>query len=210
MAYREIWESEVRHEGLNKYRHIRGSDRYVVEQKAAAQKQAWNEMWEKKQVAESKKRERDAAIRSKEEKKELAIIKTDEAQKALDDLESTLKHTLSVDDAIDWSSLLDKKPFPKHKPSMPKPVLIPNEPKQSDQKYQPTLGFLDKIFTGSRKRKEDEAKALFLNNHSSWVEKRKSIESQNKENEQKHSKDVDSWERENPITRSGSRQTTTL
>ena len=178
MAYREMWEIEVRHEGLNKYRHIRGSDRYVVEQKAAAQKQAWNEMWEKKQAAE------------------LAIIKTDEAQKVLDDLESTLKHTLSVDDAIDWSSLLDNKPFPKHKPSMPKPVLIPNEPKQSDQKYQPTLGFFDKIFTGSRKRKEDEAKALFLNDHSSWVEKRKSIESQNKENEQKHSKDVDSWERE--------------
>ena len=65
MAYREMWEIEVRHDGLNKYRHIRGSDRYVVEQKAAAQKLAWDEMWEKKQVA-----------RSKEEKYELAVIKT--------------------------------------------------------------------------------------------------------------------------------------
>ncbi|MGI2900826.1 restriction endonuclease [Shewanella algae] len=196
MAYREMWEIEVRHEGLNKYRHIRGSDRYVVEQKAAAQKQAWNDMWEKKQAAESKKREREAAIRSKEEKKELAIIKTDEAQKVLDDLEATLAHTLSIDDTIDWSSLLDKKPFPKHKPPKPKPALIPNEPKSTDQKYQPNLGFLDKIFTGSRKRKQDEANTLFLKDHDSWVEKRKGIEYQNNENEQKHSRDVELWEKE--------------
>ena len=54
MAYREMWEIEVRHAGLNKYRHIRGSDRYVVEQKAAAQKLAWDEMWQKKQTAVSK------------------------------------------------------------------------------------------------------------------------------------------------------------
>lgn len=153
-------------------------------------------MWKKKQAAESKKREREAAIRSKEEKKELAIINTDEAQKALDDLEYTLKHTSSVDDAIDWSSLLDKKPFPKHKPPKPKPALIPDEPKNSDQKYQPKFGFFDKIFSGPRKRKQDEANALFLSDHGAWIEKRKSIETQNNENEQKHSKDVESWERE--------------
>ncbi len=48
MAHREMWKIEVRHEGLNKYRHIRGSSRYVVEQKAAVQVQAWEQMWEKK------------------------------------------------------------------------------------------------------------------------------------------------------------------
>ena len=196
MAYREMWEIEVRHEGLNKYRHIRGSDKYVVEQKAAAQKQAWNELWEKKQAAESRKREREAAIRSKEEKKELAITKTNEAQKALDDLESTLKHTLYVDDAIDWSSLLDTKPFPKEAPRKPESLLIPNEPKESDQKYQPKLGFFDKLFTRSRKRKEDQANALFLNDHDLWIEKRKYIEYKNSENEKKHLKDVETWERE--------------
>ena len=59
MAYREMWEIEVRHSGLNKYRHIRGSDRSVVEQKARAQEQAWNEMWEKKSAADLNKREKD-------------------------------------------------------------------------------------------------------------------------------------------------------
>ena len=106
MAYREMWQIEVRHEGLNKYRHIRGSDKYVVEQKANAQKLAWDEMWEKKQAAEQKKMERDAVIRSKEEKKILAITKTKEAQQAISELETLLQHTLEVDDTIDWDNLL--------------------------------------------------------------------------------------------------------
>ena len=89
MAYREMWEIEVRHEGLNKYRHIRGSDRNIVEQKADVQRLAWDEMWEKK-------RERETAIRSKEEKKELAITKTNEAQEAINQLETILLHTLKL------------------------------------------------------------------------------------------------------------------
>ena len=50
MAYNVIWEIEVRHEGLSKYRHIRVSDSYVVEKKAEAQKFVWEEMWQKKQI----------------------------------------------------------------------------------------------------------------------------------------------------------------
>ncbi len=44
---REMWEIEVRHEGLNKYRHIKGTDKYIVRQKANAQQLVWDEMWEK-------------------------------------------------------------------------------------------------------------------------------------------------------------------
>jgi len=203
MAYREMWEIEVRHKGLNKYRHIRGSDRYVVEQKAAVQEQAWNEMWEKKQAAESKKREREAAIRSKEEKKELAIIKTEEAQKALDDMGTTLRHTLYVDDAIDWSSLLDKKTFSKPKPkkskSIPEPrkprlIDIPAEPKKSDPKYCVDIGFLDKIISSRRRQKEMEAENSYLADFNSWVEAKKKVESRNSQNELKYSMSLEAWE----------------
>lgn len=203
MAYREMWEIEVRHEGLNKYRHIRGSDRYVVEQKAAAQKIAWNEMWEKKQAAESKKSEREAAIRSKEEKNELAIIKTDEAQKTLDYLDSTLKHTLSVDDAIYWLSLLDKKPFSKPKPvkskskpapSKPKLIKIPVEPERSGSKYSAELGFFDKVFSSRRKQKEKESENRYLADRNSWVEAKKKVEFDNSQNELKYPKNLEAWE----------------
>ena len=204
MAYREIWEIEVRHEGLNKYRNIRGSDKYVVEQKAAAQQLTWDEMWEKKQAAEQKKKDRDSAIRSKEEKKNLAIIKTNEAQEAINELETVLLHTLKVDDAIDWSSLLDnnkyniKKPlknkYSVKKPVKSKPVLIPPEPSKSDVKYKPSLGFFDKLFSKSRKRKEDEAEEQFSNDHKSWKKKKLQALKGNDEIESAYPKTVKNWE----------------
>src|SRR3990172_6418150 len=150
MAYREMWEIEVRHSGLNKYRHIRGSDRSVVEQKARAQEQAWNEMWEKKSAADLNKREKEAAIRSKEEKKELAIAKTIEAKDAIKQIETLLLNTLAINDAIDWKSLLDSKSFQQKKPTAPKFAQIPTEPDRSEAKYQPAIGFLEKLFSQLR------------------------------------------------------------
>jgi len=108
----DYWEIEVRHEGLNKYRHIRGSDKYIVEQKAVAQQRTWDEMWQKK------------------ERKELAITKTEEAQAAIDELENVLHHTLSIDSVIDWDSLLDKSSFSEKNPSEPMLVECPQEPKK--------------------------------------------------------------------------------
>ena len=123
MAYRQMWEIEVRHEGLNKYRHIRGSDRNVAEQKAHAQRLAWDEMWEKK----GRRKRKNSASSSKEEKKESAITKTNEAQESIKQLETLLQHTLTVDNAIDWDSLLNNKPFPQG-----------NLPTRSSTKYPPS------------------------------------------------------------------------
>ncbi len=194
MASREMWEIEIRHEGLNKYRHIRGSDRYVVEQKAVAQQLAWDEMWEKKKVAEQKKKDRESAIRSKEEKKELAIIKTNEAQEAISELESTLSHTLVVDDTIQWDSLLDKSPFPQKKPKKSKLVSIPLEPAISDEKYQPKLSFFDKLFSSSRQKKEAKAEKLYLSDCEAWKKTKHDVELKNKKNESDFSNGIKKWE----------------
>lgn len=112
MAYREMYEIEVEHEELNKYRLIRGSDEYIVERKALAQELAWDKMWEKKQAVEKNKKAREATMKSKEEKKELANTKTNEAQQSIRLLETTLLHTLKIDDTIDWDKLLNKKKYP--------------------------------------------------------------------------------------------------
>jgi len=204
MAYGEMWEIEVRHEGLNKYRHIRGSDRNIVEQKADAQRLAWDEMWEKKQAAEQKKREREAAIRSKEEKKELAIAKTNEAQEAINQLETILLHTLKVDDAIDWNSLLDKKKYPekmpvkkeypKQKPVKPNLALVPSEPNRSDAKYHPNIGFFDKLFAKSRNRKEDEAERKFTSDHEAWEKRKRQTQQENEKLEGDQEESVKNWE----------------
>ena len=64
-----MYEIEVKHDGLNKYRLIKGSDYYVVQQKARYQQQQWDEMWEKRLEADRKKALREAAAMEKEEKK---------------------------------------------------------------------------------------------------------------------------------------------
>lgn len=62
---RRIWEIEVRHSGLGKYRHIRGYDKHVVEQKAAYQKQQWDEQWQRKLDAERRVQDREREVRQR-------------------------------------------------------------------------------------------------------------------------------------------------
>ncbi len=90
----------------------------MVQQKADAQELAWDEVW------------------SKEEKKELAITKTEEAQEEINRLETILLHTLDIDDTIDWDSLLDKKKYHLEKPMKKKFNSIPPEPKIQDTRHQ--------------------------------------------------------------------------
>jgi restriction system protein len=189
-----VWEIEVHHEGLNKYRHIKGSDRYIVEQKANSQRLIWDEMWEKKQVAEQKKEAREAEIRSKEEKKELAITKTNDAQKDFYELENILLHTLRIDDAVDWDSLLDGKKFQGKKPDGINFKLTPPVPNRSDAKYKASLGFFDKIFSKSRKRKEDEAKIKFRSDYAAWKLNKDKIAEHNKNSESDYLQCVKNWE----------------
>jgi restriction system protein len=194
MAHREMWEIEVRHTGLNKYRHIRGSDKYIVQQKAAAQEITWDEMWEKKQLAEQKRTDREAVIRNKEEKIELAITKTEEAQEEINRLETILLHTLKIDDAIDWDNLLDKKKYNIKKPIKKKFNQIPSEPKGRDIKYHPTIGFFDKLFPKSRKRKEDEAKNRFKSDCDTWRKIKTKIEMKNEDIESSYSRNLKEYE----------------
>jgi len=204
MAYREIWEIEVSHNELNKYRHIRGSDRGIVEQKAAAQLLTWDDMWERKQIAKQKKKDRESVIRSKEEKKELAMIKTSEAMNAITQLEKILLDTLEIDDVIDWSSLLDKrkysikkpnrKKYPTKKPIKSKLAQSPPEPNRVDVKYKPSLNFFDKIFSKKRKIKEDIAEKSFNSDYEGWKKKKQVIQKKNERIEACYPKKIEDWE----------------
>ncbi|WP_243374400.1 hypothetical protein [Geotalea sp. SG265] len=133
MAYRMMWEVEVTHEGLGKYRNIRGSDPYVVEQKAAYQKQQWDEQWQRKLQADLRAQERQSAAmqraaekeeaqRYKEERAEEALERDTEAKKTIEALKNVLNHTLYINDAIDWNKLKDKSSFNELPPKL---ILIP-------------------------------------------------------------------------------------
>ena len=150
---------EIKHEGLHKYRMIKGNDKYVVEQKAFIQKQQWDEMWRKKQEAERKKRERENAAMEKTQKKASAEQQTIEAINLLKNIEHTLLHTLDVDDKIDWNSLKDHTKFTE--PETKSPLMPSYLAKPEKRSYEPSLGLFDKIFASSKQKKIDAANKEF-------------------------------------------------
>lgn len=199
MATRRVYEIEVSHKGLNKYRHIRGTDRYVVEQKAAMQKRQWDEQWGKKiqveQIADQKRRERESIIQTKEAKKELAATKTEEAKKALLSLQQTLQFTLAVDDRIEWDLLLDKSIFSDPKPIVIKSKSVPSEPKLSDAAYQPRLNLIDKILSGRMASKKQELINQYYSDHKLWTEEKEKILAANRAAAENLVMETKKWER---------------
>ncbi|TCP19476.1 restriction system protein, partial [Scopulibacillus darangshiensis] len=194
MAYRYMYEVEIKHDGLNKYRVIRGSNRYVVEQKAQAQMNQWNEMWEKKQVAETKKAERENIAREKEAKKALAEQQTQEASEEIKNIENTLLYTLEIDDKINWDSLKDQREFKKAKPASPTIVTIPEEPNKSHEQFQPHFNLFDKFFTSIKKKKIDQMNKLFERYHDEWEIEKTEAEKQNEASKRKYEDLLHEWE----------------
>ncbi|MCC3359549.1 hypothetical protein [Bacillus sp. REN16] len=96
-----MYSVEIEHKGLHKYRVIKGNDKYVVDQKAYVQLKQWDEMWNKKQEVERKKRERENAAIEKAQKKAMAEQQTQDALNELELIDQTLLHTLDIDDKID-------------------------------------------------------------------------------------------------------------
>lgn len=182
-----IYSTDIRHDGLHAYRRITGRDPYVVEQKAAAQLAAWDEKWGKIQ-------QREAAFQSKEEKKEEAARKTEEAKETLKGIEDTLLHTLTVNDAIDWESLKAHSPFPKKPPVRPFPGTIPREPLRSDATYTPRLTFFDKIFSSLKQKKQAAAQQSFDADHGAWKVTKANIERQNEAAQKEWGEEVRVWE----------------
>lgn len=156
---------EVRHSGLHKYQVVTGDNKYVVQQKAYAVANRWNDMWNLKQAKARK-------AKDIQGKKEQAIERTTEAQDMLADLEKILLHTLSVNDAIDWESLKNKLDYPKPRPNSP---VIPSEPSKKDKEYQISLSFIDKIISSRRIAKEELARKKFNADHKKWQSQKERI-----------------------------------
>ena len=197
-----MYETEVKHDGLHKYRIIRGSDPYVVEQKAKAQQETWDEMWQKKLAAEKKKQERELEKADRERKKQIALERTEQAQKAIQDIENTLHHTLSIDDAIDWESLKDFSKFSESKPEKPELTQMPSElPAPKEEDYNPPLGLICKIVPKLREKKEQQYKEIYQKvleqykkDCAKWKERKDAIIHKNQQIEKEYQKTVEEWE----------------
>lgn len=188
-----MYQIEVRHDGLHKYRLIKGLDPYVVNQKAQAQKEAWDEMWARQVEREGRKQEREAR---KEEAERLTL----EAEQQVQELEGVLAHTLGVDDAVEWDSLKDRSVFPVPRPAARPPARVPPEPRPSDSAYRERWSTLDRIvnaFTTSRgKRLAAEARARFDRAHAAWEGDTHVLREDERRMQVAYRQSLEEWERQ--------------
>jgi restriction system protein len=179
------YEIELSHDGLHKHRVIKGNDPEFVQRKAVVQLEEWKEQWAKKRALQARSSEARLKRELHEEKKQIASERTKEAQDILECLRNTLRHTLNYNDAIDWEKLKDFSTFPIRMPTkptfppQPEPAPIPKEPLLSDPRYQPQLGFTDKLFASRREQKVANAAALYQLDHQSWWQQNQAIVSAN-------------------------------
>ena len=180
---------------LNKVQDIRGPDEYIVRQKARAKAAQWDEAEQKKLAAEDRKLRRELQAQDREEKKQLAAEQTAEARAAVSELGELLVHTLAVDDSIDWSSLRDTEPYGIPEPQLQLPDAPPAEPKATASKYRVSLTFFDRIFAGRRRRKEEEQRARFEEDHGAWKRMVETYEKGVLEANRRHSAALREWGR---------------
>jgi restriction system protein len=181
-----MWEIEISHLELGKYRRIRGTDKSIVEQLAASQRAIWDSMWQEKLLKEK-------IAWSKIKSNEEAIERSKQATGNIKAVENILKYAMEADYTLDskelWETLKDTSKFDKPKPQLPQLpttqlLIIPNPPQETDQQYQPKIIFLDRILPFRRQNKIDKAKVVFKNDYNKWIELKDDILKRNTELEE--------------------------
>lgn len=170
-----MWQIEISHPGLNKYRCIKGVNKNEVEQKANAQLAIWEEMYQRKIEREKRAIERERRAIEKQNNFEEAQSRTQQAKQAIEEIENTLNHALETDDILIWETLKDTSSFSEPKPYHPKPSTLPRRPEEGDTKYKPKLNIFDKISSPRRETKINDAKDLFKSDLKAWEKKKSDI-----------------------------------
>ena len=179
---------EVRHAELGKYRHISGTDRYVVEQKAAAQRAVWDQQWRVRETFQNR-------IALKEARVALANQQTLEAEEAIASLKNVLADALSRVDRFDWESLKDRAKFDEPKPVPPVPPAGPDQPFSTDEAFavRPTL--MDRLYPPKLKKKRTSAMARFEVAKAEWLAEMEKLKRLSEAQLRKYDKEFKQWKR---------------
>lgn len=187
MGTRYMYQSEVSHKGLNKYRIVKAATQYELDQKTRALMAQWDEQWARiVEREERKKNDEDSASYAKELSQQAADVQT-----AMDEI---LKNSLHPD-ALDLNELKDHSKFPEAHPKRPILSKVPNEPHRSDDKYNPQPSFFTRL--SKKKMVEFEAfhTAEFEHDFEEWLKDKASIERNNNLKTQKYELSVEQWDK---------------
>lgn len=147
------------HYGLKEYKHLSAIDVYALNGKISNQKLKWKAKW----GIETTKRENQS-------KEEQAKEKTLEAEKEIERVQNILKHTLNINDAIDWETIkfkdefsLEQQPhqFIHFKKSNGYPETFDSLsllPPPDTKEYFTNIGFFDKLFGHAKTKLENQCR----------------------------------------------------
>ncbi|VTP98814.1 restriction endonuclease [Sphingobacterium daejeonense] len=182
--YQVRYVAEISHLGLNTYRVLKDKESWILDNKIDNQFKKWDEQWSKIILKNN-------VQTTKIANQKLAEEKTREAQEALLQIENILFQTLTVDDAIDWNSLKNKKKFTESNPQnllekeLKKLVVpkkkgykkLPKEPNKAD--FQPKFNFFDKILKSVKQQKILKSEKKYHEAMDNWNKEIQQIENIN-------------------------------
>lgn len=171
---------ELSHMGLNDTRHLSAREEDILEGKVNNQINAWEKKWT-----------REVELQTKKNKEEKAQALTAKLREELESIEHTLAHTLDVDDAVDWNTIKNLRPFPDKKPRSLKPTSYPPEPKKSD--YILKIPFLT-VLLGGRSKQERKQEINLQNAIDNWEAEKEEVEKQNRSAKEAYTIQVMSWD----------------
>ncbi|HII92704.1 MAG TPA: restriction endonuclease [Methanosarcina sp.] len=172
MVSRYLYTCEVRHEGLNKYKVVKGETKKIAEQKANAQMAQWEEQWKRKQEADRKRKEREKYTRSIEESTEEANKLTLEAEEMQNSLDTILIDNLDPR-VLDYDSLKDHRVFDQTLPVKPKHEGKSTKPSREDVKYNQKLSFLQRLSRKQVEKQKTESNSQFEKDYKQWEDEEK-------------------------------------
>jgi restriction system protein len=183
-----MWQCEIKHDGLHKYRVVKGETQAIMQFRAEMQMRSWNEQWERVQASRAKSQAQLKAAHAKETNKQTAAERSREAQEALDALETLLTNILEVDHTINWEKLKDHSPFPVPEPVRSKDIPVPREPDVNDEQFQPRLNFITRLIPPIRDKEQARVTRIFYGARQAWLSAKAETERRNKEQLQQFEK----------------------
>ncbi|HEY0821737.1 MAG TPA: restriction endonuclease [Rhizobacter sp.] len=169
---RVSYEVEVSHDGLSKYRLIKGDTFDIVDNKARMQAQEWDQRWTTTSEREERRSQREESRQQVLDRMEEADERTQVATEQLDAVRNHLIARLDDDMVVDWASRKRCTPFPEPEPAaprpQPKPVKASGRPMPPKDIYLPRLSWLDKLFAKRARQRIEAGEAKYAAALQQW------------------------------------------
>ncbi|KDN57932.1 restriction endonuclease [Exiguobacterium sp. AB2] len=181
-----MYSQEIRHDGLKKFRIIRGKSLYEVQEKAEMQLQIWEEQW-----ARVVKRQEE--IEFKSNKKATAQQMSNQLKADREAINDYLKRAIFKNRNLNLREDLRRRNFEENEPIPPELTAIRSRPDSNAQVYKPNLNVLEQLFSFLAKRKNEEAKERYNKALNDWIYEKEQNEFENEKKWNEYHQEYLNW-----------------